>query len=644
MTRVRIAKTNFTAGEVTPQLLGRTDLRGYENGAARLRNVTVFPTGGVQRRPGLEFLDRLPAAGRLIPFRFSAAQEYVLVLLPNALWVYLDGVRIAAQAAPWSAAHIANLTWAQSLDTLIVCHPDMPPQRIERLAPSAWRIAPFAFAIDSQKGRNLQPYFRFAPPAVKITPAGASAAKDSIVSLTADGAAFLPDHVGMRFRYRGREMEITAVSGPQTAQARLVEAWESTWFGQPHEDWLEPAFSSLRGWPATAAFHEERLAFGGSRDLPNRVWLSRIAAIGDFSTPEGLDDEAIEFALMSGDASAIVGLHSGLDLLIFTKGAEWVLGGSPLTPANAQVRAHSRIGSSDARYIPALQVEGATIFAARGGAELRELIYSDLQQVYQANDLGLLAPHILGQTLDMAYDPQKRLLHCALADGRLATVTLYRTEQITAWTQAETDGRFESLVGLGGHIYAIVDRSGARFLERFADDHALDCALKGQSAEPARVWAGLSHLEGRSVRILADGVDCGNRTVTQGRITLERPARRIEVGLPFRFEIEALPFALMTGEGTSQGTPVRLVRAILRVENSPAFHLDVGLGPQPVIVRRTDQSQTLDAPPPAFTGDLEVRGLGWVRSGPRPLWRIVQDAAYPFTLLSVIQEIKVNAP
>ena len=33
-----------------------------------------------------------------------------------------------------------------------------------------------------------------------------------------------------------------------------------------------------------------------------------------------------------------------------------------------------------------------------------------------------------------------RLLHLVMADGTLATLTLYRAEQVTAWTRQETAG------------------------------------------------------------------------------------------------------------------------------------------------------------------------------------------------------------
>ena len=72
MSRILQTKTNFTAGEVSPTLLGRSDLRAYENGAAALRNVVVHPTGGLSRRTGLRYLETLPGTtGRLIPFEFN---------------------------------------------------------------------------------------------------------------------------------------------------------------------------------------------------------------------------------------------------------------------------------------------------------------------------------------------------------------------------------------------------------------------------------------------------------------------------------------------------------------------------------------------------------------------------------------------
>ena len=60
MTRAFLSQTNFSAGELDPRMLGRSDLRSFENGAAKLRNVVVETTGGVRRRPGMAYV--APAA------------------------------------------------------------------------------------------------------------------------------------------------------------------------------------------------------------------------------------------------------------------------------------------------------------------------------------------------------------------------------------------------------------------------------------------------------------------------------------------------------------------------------------------------------------------------------------------------------
>ena len=72
MTLTEAFKLSFTAGEIAPELLGRGDLRAYENGAKTLRNVTILPTGGVTEPQvparirggqGLMVTDRLASRG-----------------------------------------------------------------------------------------------------------------------------------------------------------------------------------------------------------------------------------------------------------------------------------------------------------------------------------------------------------------------------------------------------------------------------------------------------------------------------------------------------------------------------------------------------------------------------------------------------
>ena len=81
MPRQTVAYTNFTAGQLSPRLDGRTDLTKYYNGAKTISNFTIQPHGGASRRPGTSFVHEVKdslTAVRLIPFEFSTVQTYVL--------------------------------------------------------------------------------------------------------------------------------------------------------------------------------------------------------------------------------------------------------------------------------------------------------------------------------------------------------------------------------------------------------------------------------------------------------------------------------------------------------------------------------------------------------------------------------------
>lgn len=139
----KIQKNSFTHGEVKPEVLGRGDLRAYANGAAKLRNIFVHPTGGITRRPGLRYIDTLPGLGRLVAFEFNTEQVYLLVFTDLRMGVYRDGVKMVDIVTPWPKEQLKQLAWTQSADTLLVVHPDIRPHKITRTSHIDWTIEPW---------------------------------------------------------------------------------------------------------------------------------------------------------------------------------------------------------------------------------------------------------------------------------------------------------------------------------------------------------------------------------------------------------------------------------------------------------------------------------------------------------------------
>ena len=93
MARVAVELTNFTGGELSPRLDGRTDLTKYTSGCATLENLVVYPHGSAARRPGSTFLAEVANSAnktRLIPFEFSTTQTYMLEFSNLKMRVYKD--------------------------------------------------------------------------------------------------------------------------------------------------------------------------------------------------------------------------------------------------------------------------------------------------------------------------------------------------------------------------------------------------------------------------------------------------------------------------------------------------------------------------------------------------------------------------
>ena len=72
---------SFNAGELSPRLTSRPDLDKYGSGCRLLQNFLIMPYGGVNRRPGTEWMGVTKYAdrkARLIGFNFSVSTNYVL--------------------------------------------------------------------------------------------------------------------------------------------------------------------------------------------------------------------------------------------------------------------------------------------------------------------------------------------------------------------------------------------------------------------------------------------------------------------------------------------------------------------------------------------------------------------------------------
>lgn len=142
------AQTNFTGGEISPRLLGRTDLARYANALLTGENVVVLEQGGARLKPGTDltgsskFADR-PA--RLIPFVVSPTLAYDLEFGDLYVRVWLADVMVLELVSPFTVAMLPALDYTQGADTMFIASGLLPIYRLQRFGDAVWNLEPTPF-------------------------------------------------------------------------------------------------------------------------------------------------------------------------------------------------------------------------------------------------------------------------------------------------------------------------------------------------------------------------------------------------------------------------------------------------------------------------------------------------------------------
>ena len=630
MTAVRPLQTNFAAGEIDPELVARSDLGAYDQGALRLRNVQVTTSGGVTRRAGLRHVAAIGGDGRLVAVPIEGGGRRLFVLVDRKVLIFDDETRVAELDAPWTTEQLPRLSWATHRGNLFVCHPALPPQHVVLEPYGIWRVVAWVFdtkpGADADKVVRLQPYAKYANPEASLE---AAAADGELWSFRSNQQVFGPGHVGTRLRFKGVEVAVTSVA----ADGFTALGVPQTPLDDPSRtfDWAEQAFGPVAGYPSACTVFRDRLVVGGVPRMPNRLWLSRIGRPFDFDTGTGLADEAIAIALGDDPAHAIRAFSTGRELEVFTTASEWTVDGRPLSPAAVVAVKQTGVGSYEPRYVPPASVDGTSVFVARGGDAVVEYVFTNIDTAYQAENLAVRARHLIDAPRDLAFDPERRLLIVVDDAGFLATCTLDRNAAMVAWSRQDTAGRVVAVAYAAGRVHLLVERGGTTRLEVLDDTHHLDAARRATADVPTTTWPGFDQLDGRAVELVVDGRPAGRTTVANGTVTTASPARAVEAGLGFEAEIAPLP---LLAEGRRPAQLFRPVQLTLQLHETRALAVDLGEGLREL---------ALDgAPERPFTGTRTLRARGWRRAGDTPWWRVVVQAPADFHLLSVSSDVRVT--
>ena len=666
------AQSNFTKGELSPLLYGRTDLAMFYQAVEEATNVLSIPQGGLKKRSGTKYVDTQLGDGRLENFSFSTEQNYLMVFTVDKMRVYKDDVLQATITTPYDTIEkIREFDYIQSADTIIITHPDVQTQIIQRTSDTVWTIGNLGFL-------NI-PQFDF-DDASSPTPtteiqridfdnySNGDTFKIALEGILTDEITYNTSSLADTAEQMEAEIQRlpnTGTTGVTVSVFDLVNGiFEIQLAGASAKDWnlltvqpiravditnnvtsttriqagtarTEDVWSATRGWPRTCTFHESRLWLGGSKSRPSTLWGSKVGAPLDFDKGRSRDDEAIDVTLATDQVNAVTGIVSNRALQIFTTGAEFYIPQSPITPSAISVKPQTNLGSKRVRPV---FIEGLTMFVQRTGNALYQFQYLDEFQSNESRSMSLLAPHLINDPIQMytsqgTSESDANYVYLVGSDGSLTVFNTQSFEGVQSFTRWSTDGNVKSVAVTDEKLYLLVERSGVYDLD------VVDTLLNTDSAvyDPSftgTVFTGLTHLNGKTVKVKLGGAAQSDQVVAGGQITLDRAANAesVEVGLGYQPVIKTMPFSIDLNNGPNSAQKKRILRCAIRIDQSNGIIVNG----QRLSDKETGVNQ-FDPPIPQ-TGYKRVFLHGWSLEAQVT---ITQDTPFPMTVLALDLEVKV---
>ena len=331
MAKASPAFTNFTAGELSPRLDGRTDVAKYFNGCKKLQNFVVHPHGGASRRPGTIFVREVKNSAhncRLIPFEFNVTQTYILEFGDDYFRVHKDGGTVVDGSSnpievttPYAHTDLAKLKFTQSADVMYLVHPDFSPRKITRTSHTSWSITEVNFLRGPMSEDNTS--------ATTLVANG----RTGSVTITASTSTFVSSDVGRLVRVHDGFAKITAYSSGTSVTATVQENVE----GRAE---LMPSFTATtisfhEGDPSTTALeHNDRIQDSSGQFVSQGFKVGMKVTISGASTSNNNESSAIvvkvtDDTILLAPSSDLTDEAAGQSVTvagILTASTDWALG------------------------------------------------------------------------------------------------------------------------------------------------------------------------------------------------------------------------------------------------------------------------------------------------------------------------------
>lgn len=649
------------AGEFSPDMAGRIDVKQYYSAGLRFLNIEPVPQGGFRNFAGTKRIAPVSSSQAPIYGKLDAddAKSYTLAVLPGRVDIFDDLVVVAQpSAAALTATAAAAISIYAEADTIGLFHKDMVSQRIVRSAAGAiWTVDdwPYAKIPDVQYGGvyaktddEWEVWFRWATGVTVLLVSytvdgeetgslaysdavGTQAALEALPSLGPGVTATFIDRVEentdqMDIAFGGNLSGVEydlSVKVLNTSNASALSAHRTI-----GETTGEPAISPARGWPALGTIVQDRFTYAGLKSRGSALLFSRVAEYFDLNIKSQREDGAKLEAIRTQSAEQILEVVDSKYLLVFTDKAEYfatnraIVRDEPLnfveTGRNKLARGCRPYEIENRIYFPALpgKAPGKT-----GGNVLVSTAYDDVSTAFTARQESLLSSHLVENIVQTAIqrgadDTDATRLWLRRGDGRLVCAIVIRDQDITGFCEYAVGAPVRA-IGVDGQnrLWLTVERTrggvGVLGHEILDPESYLFGGDDFVSDASGRV-TGLDHDDGAELWAeTADGYTLGPFTVAAGAIETAWPSTAMTIGEWSAPRFETMPRVKVNRDDTITRRPGRIHTVTCNVIATTSIAIGAnGEPPRDVSLARIGDQ--LDAPTPARTEAVTVAGLDGV--------------------------------
>lgn len=411
--------------------------------------------------------------------------------------------------------------------------------------------------------------------------------------------------------------------------------------------WREEAY------PKHVTFYQDRIVFANSQNFPFTIWASETSNYYSFKIhSELLDSDSIQTNVVGDGLNEITALVSLMSLIAFTENGVFRTGIDIWSATgDFALTRQSRGGSSSIRPVT---IDNSCIYVKPTKDSLKDFYYQYQIDAYAGEQLDILARDYFEnkKIKQIAFQEQDKTIWVLFEDGSMVYCCYMKEQEVLGWNKFETNGNVISIATImrnfNDTLYLAVERDNGICIERLdkrfnskevKDQIFLDSAIvHEENGEYFNTITGLSHLNGQSVNILADGFVIKDVVVSNGTITLNNYVTKAIVGLPYETRVETLDINYAGNGQATFGEKRRAVSAIVQFIDSCDCKMGTSNGPIDEVIFRTDEQ--LGTPIPLKTEKKDINLTSHHSEEEHIV--IIQDKPLPFTVSTINQKVTMG--